>query len=348
MQKRQGFTLIELLVVIAIIAILIGLLLPAVQKVRAAANRMKCSNNLKQLGLALHNYHASWECFPPGMVTPSADISDAVATGFTYLLPHLEQDNTYRIYHFADNWFDPSNYDAVGIEVKIFYCPSNRDRGSINLAPIAMQWNTPLPPVAASIDYAFCRGANGAVNQDWLRIPMQVRGVFNIRLRDNVRSLRLTDIRDGTSTTFAMGEAAGGNPTFLIRDPKNPTQPVTDLTGQQVPADQSWGAAGVGDTSHPYYASVFAVTAQYGLAGDPRDEPMNNRLVAPAVYSGDPRGDNSAGRDSLSGFRSLHTAGCNFLFCDGSVRYVTQAIQPDTYRALSTYAGGEVLPTSDF
>ena len=133
MGRRRGFTLIEFLVVLAVIAVLVGLLLPAVQKVREAANRMKCANNLKQLGLALHNYHASWECFPPGMVSPGSDISDATATGFTFLLPHLEQDTTYRIYHFADNWFDPSNYDAVGIEVKIFYCPSNRSAGWIEL-----------------------------------------------------------------------------------------------------------------------------------------------------------------------------------------------------------------------
>ena len=346
--RRGGFTLIELLVVIAIIAVLVGLLLPAVQKVREAANRMKCSNNLKQLGLAIHNYHGAHGCFPPGLVSSGSDISDAEATGFTFLLPFLEQDNTYRIYHFDEPWFQTANYDAVAIEVKFFFCPSNRESGSIDLKQFEAQWSTTLPPKAAACDYAFCRGANGAVNQDCMRIPSTVRGVFNIRPSDSARATRFADIRDGTSTTFAMGEAAGGNPLFLVRNLNDPTRPATDLSGQTVRVEQSWSAAGVGDTTHPWYGSVFGVTAQYGLGPDPRDEPMNGRLVAPTVYGADPRGDNSAGRDFISSFRSLHTGGCNFLFCDGSVRFLAEGIQAPVYRALSTYDGGETLSAGDY
>jgi prepilin-type N-terminal cleavage/methylation domain-containing protein/prepilin-type processing-associated H-X9-DG protein len=345
MRKRSGFTLIELLVVLAIVAVLVGLLIPAVQKVRATGQRTHCQNNLHQLGIALHGYHGAASCFPPGLISSESNICDAEATGFTWLLPHLEQDNTYLRYHFDQPWYQPANYEAVAVQVNLFYCPSNRAGGLMDLSAIAKQWGYDLPPVAATCDYAFCKGANGALNRDWTKIPLQVRGVFNVRSPDEPNSgVRLTDINDGTSTTIALGEAAGASPRFLVRDLANPSQPVTDvLTGQPAQIEQSWSAAGIGDSSHPYYGSVFAVTAQYGMPGDTRDEPMNRLLVTPTVYGGDARGDNRLGRDSVSGFRSLHSGGCNFLMCDGSVHFIAETIRPDLYRALSTYAGGETI-----
>jgi prepilin-type N-terminal cleavage/methylation domain-containing protein/prepilin-type processing-associated H-X9-DG protein len=348
-RKRPGFTIIELLVVIGILAILMALLLPAVQRVREAASRATCLNNLKQLGLALQSYHGDHNCFPPGMLCSGSNVEDAEHTGFTLLLPHLEQTNLRNIYHFDQPWWDQSNYAAVGTTVPLFLCPSNRSGGTIDLAAIAAQWNTPLPPRAAVTDYAFCKGANGALPQDWSRIPLAVRGVFHVRPPNTpMAGVRIQEISDGTTMTIAMGDAAGNNQRFPVRDIKNPNQPAVDvLTGRTALVDQSWGCAGAGDPSHPYYGSVFAVTAQYGLSPDPRDEPMNAALVAPTVFSGDPRGDNRAGRDWVSGFRSAHSGGCNFLFCDGSVRFLRDGLDPAVYRALSTYAGGEAVSVPD-
>jgi type II secretory pathway pseudopilin PulG len=292
-------------VVVGIIGVLISLLLPAVQKVRETSNLVRCQNNMKQLGLALLSYHNAQGCLPPGMVSSGSNVSDAEATGFTFLLPYLEQDNTFQVYHFDDPWWATSNYQAVGTPIKMFYCPSNRDKGVIDLQPIATQWSTTLPPVAASCDYVFCKGANGALNVDWMRVPEPARGIFGIRTSWKDESgLRISDIKDGTAYTFAMGEGTAGNPNYLVRDLTNPDQPVLDINGLVVPIDQSWGASGAGDPSHPYYGCVFGVTAQYGLLPNPRDEPMNRRPTTPSVFSGDPQGNNAAGNESVSGFRS--------------------------------------------
>jgi prepilin-type N-terminal cleavage/methylation domain-containing protein/prepilin-type processing-associated H-X9-DG protein len=349
-RRRTAFTLIELLVVIAIIGVLIAMLLPAVQKAREAANRMRCSSNLKQIGIALHHCQDIRGSFPPGLVSGGLNLGDAEATGFTFLLPYIEQDNVYRIYDFDVPWYETSNFAAVAVGLKLFFCPSNRDQGALDLNPIANQWNTTLPPTAATCDYAFCKGDNGTLSSKWQRCPPPLRGVFGPRDpgQPGVSLLEITN-GDGTSTTFAVGDATGGNLRYLVRDLNNPSQPVINpLTGQPIPIDQAWGAAGVTDPVHPYYGSVFAVTAQYGQGPDPRDEPMNRRLATPSVSSNDPFGDNRTGRDWTSGFRSLHPGGCNFLFCDGSVRFVAETIDPAVYRALSTYAGHEVVADGSY
>ena len=349
-RPRVGFTLVELLVVIAIVAVLIGLLLPAVQNVRHAAARLQCQNNLKQLGLALHNCHDSEGRFPGGVVILGEVglLDDGYATGFTYLLPYLEQTNLRRLYRIDVPWHDTANYTAVGTRVKVFYCPANRTDGGLDLRPVAAQWNFPLPPFAAGVDYAFCKGANAGLWPDPNRTPANVRGPFGVAILESGRvergTVRLIDIGDGTSNTFALGEAAGGSTRFPIRDLNNPDRTVSDpFVGGPALLDQSWGATGFADRAHPWYASVLAVTAQYGIAPNFRDEPLNRSPGTPTVFGSDSSGANVSGRDLVSGFRGAHTGGANFLLCDGSVRWARQGIDAATYRALSTMSGGEVV-----
>jgi prepilin-type N-terminal cleavage/methylation domain-containing protein/prepilin-type processing-associated H-X9-DG protein len=343
--KRTAFTLVELLVVIAIIAVLIGLLLPAVQKVREAANRLSCRNNFKQIGLALHNYHDANDGFPPGYTIGGSDNLELGGyCGFVHLLPYLEQESLLRPWDLTAKWYDPPNANLVGTQLKVFYCPSNRSRGVIDfsfLVPIA---GRPLPNPAAC-DYLLCKGANAAMCEI-TQTPPGGRGVFDVNTHT-----RLTDITDGTSQTFAVGEGAGGNRKFGFRRYWPDTTPATSSLwpGQSALIDQSWSAGPAATTALHSLGLMgggpIGITAVRGGQPDPFDEPMNRPLQLPGFdYN---QGCVNAGTspntyDTVSGFRSVHTGGCHFLFCDGSVRFVQETIAPDTYRALSTIAGGEV------
>jgi len=356
--RRLAFTLVELLVVIAIIAVLIGLLVPAVQKVRESAAKISCQNNLKQFGLALHGYANDNGYLPAGMVT-ELDIQDSFHTAFTYLLPYIEQNNIFKMVQLDQQWYAKVNYAAVAQQVPLFFCPSNRDRGQINLTPIVQQWGgAAMPPFVASCDYILCKGANAGLGAFPDRIPEQVRGLFNISQAQWVVDpsgkvdflptpqfrVRLTDIQDGLSNTIAIGEGAGGNPYYTIEDIKNPGQPVIEpfVNGPAI-MDQAWAVSSLGDPSHPWYAGIFGVTAQFGMPPNIMDEPMNRRPGSPTIIGSDSSGYNKTGRDRVSGFRSMHLGGCYFLFADGSVHWLNQAIDPAAYRALSTYNGGEVV-----
>jgi prepilin-type N-terminal cleavage/methylation domain-containing protein/prepilin-type processing-associated H-X9-DG protein len=303
--NRRGFTLIELLVVIAIIAVLIGLLLPAVQKVREAAARMSCGNNLKQLGIAVHSYHDAYGRFPYS-AGPGCDFSSFAPNPWSWLariLPHIEQDNLYQQCGIATGTPLASAGSGPATQIKMFLCPS--DPSSVqprsDEANIGSNFNNSgAPPLlVGSTNYKGVSGNDWA----WGTFQNYPNGIGNgldagngVFFRtDYTRRLTLVDITDGTSNTLMIGE---------------------DIPGMNVHCDWPFFNHAVGTCAIPLNSAM--------LPGQPG---FGNPLDWPDVYS----------------FRSRHPSGANFALADGSVRYVQQSISLTTYRAAASIAGGEVL-----
>jgi prepilin-type N-terminal cleavage/methylation domain-containing protein/prepilin-type processing-associated H-X9-DG protein len=196
---RRGFTLIELLVVIAIISILMGLLLPAVQKAREAASRMQCANHLKQIGLAMHHYELNHEKLPP------TALREGYASWAVLILPFVEQDNLYRQWNLAGTYYQ-QNTTARMTPVKIYFCPSRRTSSSggpsASLSGDVPSWLPPqgTPNVPGALgDYAVSVDSSGHTNT--LEGCAYLTGAFQVE-----RGIRLTDFTDGTSHTLLVGE----------------------------------------------------------------------------------------------------------------------------------------------
>jgi len=320
--KRKAFTLIELLVVIAIIAILIGLLLPAVQKVREAAARIQCENNLKQLGLAAHNYHDTYQQFPSGINLPVSTQSGAMfptnifyTSGtftqppipgqfislFEALFPFFEQDNLQRNLDLTQREYANCNGpNSMGAQiVKILICPSDR-----------------LPPTPVTTyttggkTYYFgmnSYGGNGGTYAWYYDFgSLKTDGIFWIN-----SSVRIAQIIDGTSNTLLFGERYHFDPGWQ----KGSTN-IGNLGG--------WAWANYSATQD--YILSARVPINYMIPAGQPDPP-------PFTYQ-DPR---------VCAFGSGHIGGANFCLCDGSVRYISQSTDLATLQALATRAGGETV-----
>jgi prepilin-type N-terminal cleavage/methylation domain-containing protein/prepilin-type processing-associated H-X9-DG protein len=317
-RQRKAFTLIELLVVIAIIAILIALLVPAVQKVRESAARAQCSNNLKQVGLAIHNYEGVYKKFPPAAVwdfdSPAGAPTNYVRHGFwTFLLPYIEQDNIYKQYDWTQQW--STQPVPIAASIATLQCPAaenprftydskNRPRGTT--------------------DYASVSGADKALGDNGVVAKRgDFSGMFkNIwKLKDH--TTRPSEISDGLSNTIAVVESAGRPQLYVMGQPRN------DLV--------------LSDESNPDESTE----SKGRVTGAPWAQPRNQVKIAGWNVTqqnfGGPCMINCTNSEEVYSF---HTGGANLVFGDGAVRFLTSNISADTFISLVTKSAGDV-PCSD-
>jgi prepilin-type N-terminal cleavage/methylation domain-containing protein len=310
---RKAFTLIELLVVIAIIAILIGLLLPAVQKVREAAAKTQCVNNLKQLGISIHGYASSNDSkiptsLRPGGVTTSPRISWAVA-----LLPYLEQGNLVKTYDLTTTWSSAANLLITKQPIKIFQCPVSQDETRLDGDPQTGTWD-----IVAISDYAAITGVNA------LATNVNTTGALIPGIMEKNKTVKLLDVKDGLSNTIAITESAG-RPRLIQKGVKIGAVPTKKVNGGGWcrPASDidfiSSNALGTG------YPGPCAVNCTNGF-----DYPTYN--MAPF------------GTEGTSQPFSFHSGTINNLLGDGSVRSINSAVSVTVFAALCTRDNGETIP----
>lgn len=338
--KLRGFTLIELLVVIAIIAVLVALLLPAVQQAREAARRTQCRNHLKQLGLALNNYHDVHNTLPPGRMRSNVDGAGRCFSAYAHLLPYLEATALYNQVNFNADPDDPAmNGAALGQTIPFFLCPSDSFQ--------ILQSNVVNGVIVNSAvhNYPLCTGTTYPVSP---RNPggVQVTGVFF----EN-SSVRFSSITDGSSQTVCISETVKGDlngptvwdgvsPTngFVLTQGNNNSTNGPELTnyatqchGAGLPLQQTRGSRWL-----------------YGAPG----HSMYNHLRTPNDRDIDCRGGlphstrTNFWWDRLSlnvAARSRHVGGVHALFADGHVQFIGDTINLATWQGLGSRAGGEAF-----
>jgi len=344
--QRRGFTLIELLVVIAIIAVLISLLLPAVQKVREAAARTKCENNLKQIGLALHNYEGAYGKFPPAR-NPFSPPPPLVYSSLARILPFVEQTSLGQMIDFTTpplyfNGTTPPSagtYAASISVVNLWLCPSDNIQGVVpGDVSLAVTPNGALSPTDhyAGTNYLCCVGS-GSAAAAWGKYANS-DGMFG------QVAIKMLDVTDGLSNTVAFSEStlglggpaepAGATPTL-----QDAGRQVLTLPGSTVTSDVNCGY-GTSPGAPPGGGYWSSARGAKWINGHYADANYNHFLLP-----NDPRWDcsNASHNPGLAAARSLHPGGVNVLLGDGAVRFVTNTVAFDVWQALSTRSGGEVV-----
>ena len=325
-RKRSAFTLVELLVVIAIIGILVGLLLPAVQAAREAARRMQCTNNLKQLGLSLHNYHDVYKKFPYGSyLDKSAGGSISSQWGWSVmLLPYIEQTAMFNQLNVGPNYFEQAANDPVRLALlktplPAFICPSDPETGTNRNRPFLAKaggnvvCNGMRLPATVEFAKSNYMGSNGNRDND---------GVFDSGAN---QLIGIRNITDGTSNTIIVGERSSK---------RFAKQAANVLTGP-------WAGVWAGQE-----LTCDGITNVWCLLGKTEYQ-MNSGKHSQAASS------TTATDSALIAFGSQHTGGANFGLADGSVRFISESIQWNddaagtndfgAYHMLGSIADGQVI-----